>query len=574
MTAREFPVVFTLSAVDKASGVFSGFAKKAQKDANAALKMGSAFSQAGKALTLGLTAPIVGLGAASYMAFSKFESGMANISTIINTSTEDIDDMGKKVLALSRNVPKATEELTGALYDIRSAGVAATDQFSVLEGSAKLATAGLGTTAEAADLVTSSINAFGLQGEKQKKVYDQIFKVTQYGKTTIAGLAQGFGGVAGTVAASRTELDEYLAAVAALTTTGAPASQAHTQLKAVISGLTRETKQSKKLFKELGGKDLPTLIQKYGGLVPVMQKISEHYKGDSSKILELVGSTEALNAVLGLSGEQGKVYKTTIDAMRTGADALDQAFDKQAKTQAARQQMVKNKLEATAISIGQKLLPVIERLTDKIVYLVDKFDGLSDTEQELVLWGAGVAAAIGPISTALGLVITTAGKAIEMVNNLKKAKALADAAEAAGGIGGGAAAAGGGAAGQAVKKVGKARGLLKKAAPWLAGGGLLAAGVGAAVGVWSEVGDALDRNKEINARNDKLEAQLKSLKEFNSNVKSISTKADAASAPVAQEPVRTEVSVRFENVPPGVKVQSTSNASGFTQNTGKAMSGG
>jgi len=66
-------------------------------------------------------------------------------------------------LDISTRVPKSVEELTSALYDVRSAGITAENAMSVLEQSARLATAGLGTTKEAVNLMTSAFNTFASQ---------------------------------------------------------------------------------------------------------------------------------------------------------------------------------------------------------------------------------------------------------------------------------------------------------------------------------------------------------------------------------------------------------------------------
>ena len=63
------------------------------------------------------------------------------------------------------------------------------------------------------------------------------------------------------MAAAGIELDDYLAAVAALTTTGQPAAQAHHQLKAAIAGMTRESKDTAIVFKQLGVHNFKELIK-------------------------------------------------------------------------------------------------------------------------------------------------------------------------------------------------------------------------------------------------------------------------------------------------------------------------
>lgn len=89
-----------------------------------------------------------------------FEKSMSNIATLVDTSSESMADMSNEVLDISKVTPVALNELTEGLYNVRSAGIDAASSIEVLHKSSKLAVAGLGTTGEAVDIVTSSINAF------------------------------------------------------------------------------------------------------------------------------------------------------------------------------------------------------------------------------------------------------------------------------------------------------------------------------------------------------------------------------------------------------------------------------
>jgi TP901 family phage tail tape measure protein len=388
--AKEFQLKILLKAIDKATGPIGKVAGQLDK-------IGKATAAVGKRLTTGVTLPVVGIGIAATKVFADFEQGMSEVGTLIDTDKESLEAMGDAVRKIGKHTPVALSDLTSALYDVRSAGVDASNQFEVLEGSARLAVSGKGTTAQAVDLVTSSLNAFGLKGADAAKVYDNIFRTVKNGKTTIAGLSQGFGAVAGTVGATGTKLDEYLASVAALTTTGLPAAQAHSQLRAVISGLTRDTKETSAVFHALGSKNLPDLIKKSGGLVPALQRVSKSLGGNNAKILKLVGSTEGLNAVIGLTGKQNKTYLDTLKGMRDGSDAVNEAFEKQNKTAKARMQRLKNAATSAGIAFGKILVPALEKVTEVLQDVSNWFDGLDRSTKETIVTIAGIAAVVGPV---------------------------------------------------------------------------------------------------------------------------------------------------------------------------------
>jgi TP901 family phage tail tape measure protein len=396
--AQAFPLTLVIKAVDKATGPLRDFSAKVKG-------VSKAVGKAGIAMSAAVTAPLVALGGAGVAAFSRFEAGMGNVSTLIDTGVEDLGKMGEAVLAISRRAPVAVEDLTAALYDVRSAGVTAADQFRVLEGSARLAVAGLGTTKEAVDLVTSSINAFGLEGEEQARVYDLVFKTVKTGKTNISQLAQGFGAVAGTVASAGIKLDEYLASVAALTTTGLPAAQAHTQLRAAITGLNNMTPAATGALRRLGVKGFGELVQKSGGLVPALNKLTGVVKGNKTALQKMFGSVEAVNAVIGLTGRQGAAFTSTLEEMRTGSNALDEAFDKQGRTSVAALQRMRNSLESVAVSVGRILVPVLEQLVPVLERAATWWESLGGSGQRTLIVFAGAAAALGPALMVLGKLV-------------------------------------------------------------------------------------------------------------------------------------------------------------------------
>lgn len=347
-----------------------------------------------------------------------FETGMTNVSTLIDTNNENLSLMNKRVLDIGKRTPVALEQLTSALYDIRSAGISASDQFSVLEKSAQLGVAGLGTTKEAVDLVTSSINAFKLAGDEQNKLYDNIFKTVKTGKTTISQLAQGFGAVAGTVAAAGIKIDDYLASVAALTTTGQPAAQAHTQMKAAIAGLTRGTKEQRAVFKALHAKDFNDLIKKSGSVVNAFSGINRVVGGNKSKLIELLGSVEAYNAVLSLTGNQNKAYADTIRSMRYGADAFSEAYQKQLLTINSQLQRGRNLLQKIGIDLGTYLMPPFMKFLNCVEGLMNRFDALPEGAKRFIALGT-VAAGVGLLM--FGGLSMGIGAAIKGFGNFLKA---------------------------------------------------------------------------------------------------------------------------------------------------------
>lgn len=380
------------SAVSKTDAEFTKLQDKIKKVSENLEKVGKTATVAGGIL--------LAMSTANLKMAADFETGMASVSTLIDTSVESLSDMNKEVLNIGKRTPVALNDLTSSLYDIRSAGILAENQFTVLEKSAQLGVAGLGSTSEAVDLVTSSLNAFQLKGKEADRVYDTIFKTVKFGKTTISGIAQGFGAVAGTVAAANIKLDDYMAAVAALTTTGQPAAQAHHQIKAAIAGMTRENEDAVKVFKKLGVHNFKELIQKSGSMVNAFKAVIEQVKGNDAAILKIFGSTEAFNSVLGLTTKQHQTYIDTLNSMRNAPSLVDEGYAKKLDTVNAQMQRFQNFAQKIGIDMGTALVPYFRKFLDIAEKAMNFFDKIPEDIRNKI---AVAIAGLGIGLTGLGL---------------------------------------------------------------------------------------------------------------------------------------------------------------------------
>jgi len=369
-----------IKAKDEASKTFNSVGKSSSNLMGNLTKLGIAAGVAG-----------VAIAASSVKMAADFDKSMSNVSTLIDTTKESMEDMSNQVLEMSRRIPVEISDLSTALYDVRSAGISASDAMMVLEKSAMLGVAGLGTTQEAVNLATSAINSFGLEGDEATKAFDTIMLTVKSGKTNISELAQSFGMVSGVANTAGVSFDELMAATAALTTSGLKSSVAQTQLRAAILAIQAPTKDMAELVSDLGYKSGEAMIKELG-LVGSMKNIDTAADGNVEQLKKAYGSVEALGAGLSLTGEQGGIFKETLKEMEDGEGALDEAFKKQNTTAAAQYQLLKNNLNVEMIKLGNKILPMI---IDKMPELIKFVEGASIVFLGLVDGILAVADAVG-----------------------------------------------------------------------------------------------------------------------------------------------------------------------------------
>ncbi|WBL22960.1 phage tail tape measure protein [Zunongwangia sp. HRR-M8] len=302
-----------------------------------------------------------------------FQKSMGNVSTLIDTNSEDMGKMGDQVLKLSTRLPVPINELTTSLYDIRSAGVSASQAMGTLDTAGKLSVAGLSTASEATNILTSAMNAFKTESLKSEEIGNILFKTVKYGKTTLSQLAQSFGATAPIVQSSGVKLADFSAATAALTTLGTPASTAQNQIRASIVAMQKPTAEMTKIYKNLGVASEKELINKKGSLVGAMQAINEAGGNMGLNMAKAWSSVEAGAAVTALTGSTNKAYLQTLKDMTGSSQELTTAFEKQKNTDSSQLVLAQNNMEALSITIGTMLAPEITNLVKKVIPLIKAF---------------------------------------------------------------------------------------------------------------------------------------------------------------------------------------------------------
>ena len=407
----------TLELLIKAKNATDAAFADVQKNLKNTGKQAKQGSAAMKVFGLASLAAIGALGASIYTAAADFEKGMSNVNTLLGQNKKQFDVLRKGVLDFGKDSVKPMEELTEAMYDVVSAGIAQDKQLQTLRDSEKLAVAGLGTTKEAVDLVTSSMNAFGVDSAKASNI---VFEAVQAGKTTVSELAQGFGQVAGAAKQMGVSYEEFLAIAAAGTTTGQKASVVWTSQKAILNALIKPTKEMADLFKRLHVKDGAQLIETSGGLVNALKKLEGATKGNSDEFARALSSSEALNLSLQILGASGDAYQNTLANMLDGVNSVDSAYEKQKNTVDALSNQIKNNLNVAMIEIGSIALPIVAEALKEVVKGLKSatswFQSLDpDTQKSIVSFGAfalgalAAAAAVAALGFALGVIISPLG---------------------------------------------------------------------------------------------------------------------------------------------------------------------
>lgn len=473
MTEIKVDIANFKSDMEKASTIGTREADRISKKLSATAKIGDMLSNAGTALTKGLTVPIVGAGAAVTKMAVDFESNFAKVSTLLDSNVVDFGIYKNQLLDASSESKVAVDEFSEAVYSSISAGVDQTKAITFTKDAMKLAKGGFTDGAKAVDVLTTAINGYNMRAEASTKISDLLITTQNLGKTTVDELASSMGTVIPVANSVHYGIEELSASYAQLTKNGIATAESGTYLKAMLSELGKSGSITDKTLRDLTGKGFAQLKSEGTSTTDILQMLSNAAAKDGKTLKDMFGSVEAGSAALVLAKGNGSEYNQMLQGMANSAGATQAAFEKMDATPAEKLKGSLNELKNEGIRFGSAFVPVIDKVSDVLKKSAKAFSGLSDEQQQNVIkWGA-VLAATGPVLKVVGGGISTFTKLSSVMGGASKALGVFGSSQAAAAAAAGTTSAAVGSAGLTGSMVG----LLGVCAPIAAGAVAVGAGL-------------------------------------------------------------------------------------------------
>lgn len=381
--------------------------------------IGDSIQKTGAALTKYITGPLTIATTAVFKFGKDFEKELSKVVGLVGVARKQVDEWGNEILDLAPQLGKAPKELAEALFFVTSAGIKGAEAMDVLTKAGKASAAGLGETKTIADLVTSAMNAYGKENLSAAKATDIIAMAVRQGKAEAAELAASMGQVLPLASEMGVTFDQVAAAQASMTRTGTNASEAATQLKSIMAGLIKPSKQAEEQLEAMGtsSSELRKQIKNKGLLKTLgeLRKMTKKYGEEA--MARVFPNIRALMGVLDLMGSNAEsnveIFKEVADSTGT----LEDAFSAASETLDFKWNQALSKGKATAITffsaLKERMIPVFEIVMNVLDFVIAKFKSLPDGVKDGIMSFLGIIATIGPVllgvATVVGLVAGTIG---------------------------------------------------------------------------------------------------------------------------------------------------------------------
>lgn len=399
-------------------------------------EIGDKTSEVGKGLSTHITAPIVAMGAASLSAFNEVDKGMDTIVQKTGASGAALTEMQNSMNSLATSIPTDFETAGAAIGEVNTRFGLTGQALEDLSGKfIKFAELNNMDVSTAVDNTQKVISAFGLSAEDAGALLDTMNEVGQRTGISMDTLAKS-------MITNSTSLQQlgFSASDAAnflgnVEMSGADTSQVMTGLTKALSNATKDGKSMKEALAEI-----QESMVNAGSETEGLQAAYELFgKKAGASIYQACknGSLSFQELGTSLKDNIGNVERT-----------FDETLDPIDKFKTSM-----NSLKIVGADVGNSLMtvlqPMLEKFSDTMKSLTEKWNGLSPGMQQAIVKIALIAAAIGPMLVIIGNVITAVGTITSALGGLIALLGGTATATTAVGIAGGASAAGTAAAGTA-----------------------------------------------------------------------------------------------------------------------------
>lgn len=412
-----------INAMERQAQVYDRMATKLQREAAQRNQLNTIYTQTGVALeTIGVAfsfAGVAGLGLARELTSSamEYQRQVAMTLTQVDNFAEslgNLSDIGKRV---AKNVAVPFETIQPALFDIFSSmEVNTKDAETLLTKFAQAAVAGQVNIQDASRATIGIMNAFSIPVSKVDHLLDAQFQLVKEGIGTYAEWTDRIGQVSPSAVRAGQSVDMMLAALAATTRFGIPAAQSATSVARAWDAFSNPT--AVKRLKELGvhATDAAGNFRPFNQVMREFKAVLDKMPGGQEKKTEAIlevfkgaGSTiqarKFLQTIL-LSADGLNTLDNILGRVQTTTGSFEQAYDIMADTTAMKSQIISNKWNVMKETLGEHLLPYLEKLFRGLEKIFQWFDKLSPAQQDaiakFILFGSILSIFFGIILVGLG----------------------------------------------------------------------------------------------------------------------------------------------------------------------------
>ncbi len=413
-------------AAASSESVSSGWVKAGGKMAEVAGKMynsGEKMSKIGDMLTKSVTVPMVAMGTYAAQAAVSFDTALANVRKTSDLTEQQLQKLGDSALELSTKQPVTAETILNIEALGAQLGVAndKLESFATVVSGLDIATNMDFETA--GKEMAQFANITQMSQDKFQNYGSTIVDLGNHLATTEKDISAMALRLAGAGTAAKFSQADILGMSGAMSSLGIRAEAGGSAMTRIIQDISKNVANGSSVVGEyarVAGISAEEFANKWKTkpmeaielLVEGLKRTSDSGE-DMNVTLEKLGIKNIRNSdTMRRLANAGDLLRESVDRANTAWEqnsALQNEVDQRNESLASRLQVLKNKVDEIAITVGRPLVDAVidalnacQPLIDGVANLADGFANMDEAGQRTVLAFAGIVAAAGPVLSVTG----------------------------------------------------------------------------------------------------------------------------------------------------------------------------
>lgn len=335
-------------------------------------------------------------------AAAEFETNVAMVSTVADTTVLSAGELSAQISDLSMDTARNVNELADASYNAISAGVATEAAVSTVGEASKLATAGFTSSSSALSVLTTTLNAYGLEASEVTNISDSLVMSQNLGVLTINQMASSMGKAISTASAYSVDLYNLESGYISLTKAGISVEESTTYISSMFNELGSAGSNVATIITEETGMSFGQLMNAGYSLADVLDIVYESAGRDGEAMMNLWGSAEAGKAANAIINQGLDTFNSNLEKLANSAGTTQAAYEAMTNTTAFSTERMENSFNNLSIAIGDDLNPVISQFQNGIADVTDGFTKLINEHPAITAVLVGVTVGVAAVTLGLG----------------------------------------------------------------------------------------------------------------------------------------------------------------------------
>ena len=335
-------------------------------------------------------------------AAAEFETSVAKVSTVADTTVLSAGELSAQISELSMETGKGVNNLADAAYNAISAGVATENAVDTVGEASRLATAGFTSETSALSVLTTALNAYQLEASEVTNISDSLVTAQNLGVLTIDQMASSMGKAISTASAYNVDLYNLESAYVSLTKAGISVEESTTYVSSMMNELGSSSSEVAKILEGETNMSFGQLMDQGYTLADVLGILYDSVNQDSEALMNLWGSAEAGKASNAIINQGLETFNSNLGKLANSAGTTQRAYDAMTNTTAHGTERMENSFANLSIAIGEDLNPVVSAFQNRIADVVDKFTELITEHPAITAVFAGIITSVAVLTLGLG----------------------------------------------------------------------------------------------------------------------------------------------------------------------------